>query len=215
MTFDDEQQRVHRDVWQLIPWWVNGTASADDRRLGERHLQDCADCREEYALQSRIRAGLIDDGGATGDAQAAFARLLTRIDAEPQDVAESGRSSRPSAERWLPGLVAAVVVQAVGLVALATFALHRAPASPPYATLSATEVGRVEATIRLVPAPTLTIGALHDLLAQNGLRIVDGHAERPIYALAPTRPIDGAATLERLRIHAGILLAEPIVGDAR
>ena len=214
MTFDDDHQRVHREVWQLIPWWVNGTASADDRRACERHLQDCPDCRDEVDLQSRIRAGLADDGAPLGHAQAAFARLLERIDAEPPTIAPSARPSRSPAERWWPGLVAAVVVQAVGLVALAAFALHRTPAAPAYATLSVDEAERPGATIRLVPARTLTIGALHDLLAQNGLRIVDGQRDRPIYALSPTRPIDATATLARLRAHADILLAEPIVDDA-
>jgi hypothetical protein len=62
VTFDDEQQHLHREVWQLIPWLVNGTASADEHSLGERHLQGCGDCRDEFALQSRIRAGLDIDG---------------------------------------------------------------------------------------------------------------------------------------------------------
>jgi hypothetical protein len=215
VTFDDEQQHLHREVWQLIPWLVNGTASADEHSLGERHLQGCGDCRDEFALQSRIRAGLDSDAAAVGDSQAAFARLLERIDAEPYAIAGPERSTRRTAERWLPGLVAAVVVQAVGLVAIAAFALQRAPAAPPYTTLSEAAAPRAAATIRLVPAPTQTVGELHAMLAQNALRIVDGEAERPIYALAPTRVIDTAATLERLRARADVLLAEPIAGDAR
>lgn len=215
MSIDDERERIHREVWSLIPWWINGTASDDARRLCERHLPECADCRDEHALQSRIHAGLVDDAAATSDAHAAFARLLGRIDAEPQAVADTGRLPRSATERWLPALVAAVVVQAVGLVALAAISVHRAPATPAYTTLSATEASHAEATIRLVPAPTLSIGALHDLLAQNGLRIIDGSAERPIYSLAATRPINRGTTLERLRAHPGILLAEPIPGDAR
>lgn len=215
MTFDDEQQHLHREVWQLIPWLVNGTASADEHSLGERHLQGCGDCRDEFALQSRIRAGLDSDSTAVGDPHAAFARLLERIDAEPYALAGPERSTRRPAERWLPGLIAAVVVQAVGLVAIAAFALQRAPAAAPYTTLSEAAAPRAAATIRLVPAPTQTVGELHAMLVQNALRIVDGEAERPIYALAPTRVIDTAATLERLRARADVLLAEPIVGDAR
>ena len=227
---NDEQMRVHREIWQLIPWLVNDSAGADERQRGEQHLRSCADCRDEFAMQARIRAVLEDEPVPVGDPRAALGRLLARLDDEPampaDDIAAGPArvaSRTLPAERWMPGLIAAVVVQAVGLVALAAFALQRygpggptpADAAPRYETLSNTAQTPVAASIRLVPAPNLTVGVLQSLLAENGLRIVEGSEDRAIYALAPTRDLDLDATLARLRAHPDVLLAEPIAGSDR
>ncbi len=227
---NDALSQVHREIWQLIPWLVNDSASADERARGERHLRECADCRDEFAMQLRIRSAL-DDGPATADdAHSAFARLLTRIDAESAlpAAAEAQRPAARSAtlgERWLPGLLAAVVVQAIGLVALAAFAMQQSqplapqsgPSAAPYATLSRASPVPSAAVIRLVPATDLTLGALQAMLVEHGLRIVDASADGAILGLAPTRSLDVAATVVRLRARADVLLAEPIraPNDAR
>ncbi|MBN8483129.1 MAG: zf-HC2 domain-containing protein [Xanthomonadales bacterium] len=216
---NDEQQRLHREVWQAIPWLVNGTLDDDERQRASSHLAACADCRDELELQTAICRGLSADMPAAADANAAaaFARLLERIDADADAGVGRAPMRRSIAERWLPGLVAAVVVQAIGLTALGAFILIRAPAAPApeYTTLSAPAAPVDGATIRFVPAPELSVGALQALLAEHGLRIVEGNAERPIYALAPTRPIDLEVTLARLRARADVRLAEPIAADAR
>lgn len=214
---NDEQRRLHREVWQAIPWLVNGTAGIEERRLAEAHLSTCADCRDELELQTAICRGLDADmpAPAGADPAAAFARLLERIEAEGDAGFDRAPPRRRIAERWLPGLVAAVVVQAIGLAVLGAYILARAPTAPApeYATLATPEPRDAHALIRLVPAPELGVGALQALLAEHGLRIVDGNAERPIYALAPTREIDLEATLASLRARAGVRLAEPIVDD--
>jgi len=232
---NDDDARLHRDIWQLIPWVVNGTAAAADQRAVEDHLRDCADCRAEFALQSQLHKGMQDTPAPINDPAGAFARLLTRIDGDLSGAGDSAAVVGPDrplraragrfaiAERWLPGLVAAVVVQAIGLVAMAGFVMQRSSAPMPdgasaYQTLSRPAVPSVTATIRFVPAPTLTLGALQQLLSEAGLRIVDGSEDSAIYALAPTRDpalnADVAATLAHLRAQPGVLLAEPIATPA-
>ncbi|HNR91495.1 MAG TPA: zf-HC2 domain-containing protein, partial [Dokdonella sp.] len=77
---DDPGQR-HREVWQLIPWLVNGTASAAERQRAAEHIAGCADCRDEVALQEQIRDGFAAAGiGSTQAAQTAFAGLAARLD---------------------------------------------------------------------------------------------------------------------------------------
>ncbi len=220
---NDEPSHVHSEVWQLIPWLVNETASADERARGERHLRECADCRDEFALQARIRSALDDAPAAADGTHPALARLLARIDAEPALPAAGAvppSTARPAtlAERWLPGLIAAVVVQAIGLVALAAFAMQQSRPPAPrsgdtgahFETLSAASPVPATAAIRLVASTGLTLGALQALLVEHGLRIVDASADGTILALAPTRDIDVAATVARLRARSEVLLAEPI-----
>ena len=202
----------HRQTWDLIPWLVNGTASAADRAQAESHLAVCADCRDEYAFQSRLRAGLGIDARADTACEAGLAHLLSRIDAE-----ESGRSidARPrTTQKWLlRSLAAAVVLQAIGLAAL-LWPMHSAPL-PAYRTLSATPASPVSAVVRLVPSPELSLGRLQRILGENGLRIVEANDGATILALAPAvdrsapaAPID--AVIEQLRRTPGVLLAEPI-----
>ena len=193
---NDEQLRIHREIWQLIPWLVNQSAGAGERQRAESHLRICTDCSDEFSLQTRICAGIEDQHVQIGDAHAAFGRLLARLDGDPASLsddhaASAARGARTmSAERWMRGLVAAVVVQAVGLVALAAFALQRPEPSAPaatdaparYETLSSTSATPVAASIRLVPAATLTVGALQALPFENGLRIVSGSEDNAIYA---------------------------------
>lgn len=228
---NDDDARLHREIWQLIPWVVNGSAAAADTRAVDDHLRNCADCRDEFALQSRLHSGMQDAPASIHDPVDAFARLLTRIDrdltatgdssgvAVPEQPMRVGAGRFAFAERWLPALVAAVVVQAIGLVAMAGFVMQRAPApvfdgTSAYQTLSRPAVSSAAATIRFVPAPTLTLGALQNLLSEAGLRIVDGSEDSAIYALAPTRDravnADVPSTLAQLRAHPGVLLAEPI-----
>jgi len=73
----------HQTAWELIPWYVNGTLEAAERRLVERHLEGCSECRAEVELCR----GLIDAGGRAEDLAPAphpaqLDRLVERIVAE-------------------------------------------------------------------------------------------------------------------------------------
>ncbi|HEY6939850.1 zf-HC2 domain-containing protein [Dokdonella sp.] len=198
----------HRRTWDLIPWLINGTASAADRSLAEAHLAACTDCRDEYAFQSRVHAGLDVDTRVVGEVRPAFDRLLARIDAEQ---AIDAGPARP--RHLLRALAATVAIQAIGLVALATWAIerHRADDAPAYRTLSAPETLPARASLRFVPSPELSVGQLQRLLGERGLRIVGTNDGGTIYTLAPVAP--GRAdpdVVARLRAAPGVLLVEPI-----
>ena len=44
----------HRDIWELLPWLVNGRLGKADCRRVEAHLRDCSACREECLAQRQI-----------------------------------------------------------------------------------------------------------------------------------------------------------------
>lgn len=227
------QDRSHSRVWDLIPMAINGTAPADELAFIEAHLRDCADCRDEYAFQLRLHAGLQgSDAVDAGEAAPALQRLFERIDGEdrlappaPRDVVPPARRvrARRSRSRQVRWLGAAVAAQAFALALLGASLLDRpSPATPPtaagaYETLSS-EVRPGAATIRLVPAPTLPLAELQTLLSDNGLRVVAVNADGTIYSLAPAAEsateATQAETLARLRARPGVLLAEPVGGPA-
>lgn len=222
----DTSTHLHRRLWELIPWVVNGSAAAGERQAVEEHLHTCADCRDEYAFHRCLQAGIAMEPPGASDipAQPGLQRLLARIDADPDRgaVPIDAPRQREARRRGFGGraLIAAVVVQAVGLALLATVLWQRehGDADARYETLSRAAEWPSPATIRLVPAPTLTLGELQALLADAGLHIVESNPGGSIYGLAPDADAPAASStagaIERLRSRPGILLVEPIAAPA-
>lgn len=235
----DEPTSTHRRAWDAIPWVANGSAAEPLREFVEAHVAACDDCRQELAFQRQLRAGFGVETVSAHDAEPGLQRLWARIDAGPATEAPAPvlpgpmpaplpvthrPTNRPAANltRWL---VAAVVVQAIGLVGM--LAVRQPPASNPpaaYETLSLAPAARSAATLRFVPAPSLSMAELQTLLARSGTRIVETSADGGIFGLAPATP-DATETdaparsratsraLAELRAARGVLLVEPI--DAR
>lgn len=209
------QTSGHRQTWDMIPWLVNGSISALDRAQAEAHLAVCVDCRDELAFQSRLHAGLALGGGPpVPSCDAGLAKLMARIDG---DEAQSGAGSGPPAQtppKWLfRSLAAAVVLQAIGILAL--LRPWQDAAYPAYRTLSATGATPADAIVRFVPSPELPLAQLQHLLETHGLRIVDANESATIFALAPVPGRAGQeaaidVTIAELRRTPGVLLVEPI-----
>ncbi len=209
----------HRRAWDTIPWVVAGSASADDAAWLEQHLAQCDACREEQVFQQSLHHAMRQRPLPATDTEAGLQRLMARIDgaggAADAFAAASATATDPQpAQRrasWLlRGLVAAVVVQAVGL-ATATFALwERGHDGAAYRTYSTPATSR-PASLRLVPAPGMDMGTLRALLAAQGLEIVDAAADGSSLGLvvADGRAETLAQALAALRAHPGVRLAEP------
>jgi hypothetical protein len=231
----NDEPNAHCRTWDLIPWVINGTATPAQRERVEQHLRDCADCRNEFALQQQFRDGLRADADAAHDPRPALQRLLTRLDAELPATADAfpaldGPSPFPArprvaAARWTLWLAAAVIVQAIGLALLGGFMLGRpdgvAPTAggPVYRTLSR-DGAQTAAAIRLVVAPDTTMVRLRSLLGRSQLRIVESTTDNVAFGLAPQDPaLAGNAdfvgdAIARLRSEPGVVLVEPIAGAA-
>ncbi|CAN5334690.1 hypothetical protein BH11PSE10_BH11PSE10_18040 [soil metagenome] len=237
-------QSPHRLAWDLIPWVVNGSASEDERRSVEAHRLQCADCRDEFEFQQRLFDGMAGPrpgadaappqdlpdaeqalqrfwGGvapaplaahmSTHTATHTAAHLTVQLAAQLAANKPLGRWSQP---RWQRALIAAVVVQALGLAAaLGYIGLGAGQDGRPaaYEVLSepaAAAPGR--ASIRLVPAPGLQMGELRALLARSDLHVVQASVDAAYLglALAPGARFSAAQALQRLRAEPGVLLAE-------
>lgn len=217
MNHSNESIMRHQQTWELLPWFVNGTASTEERRLVETHLEQCEDCRVELALQRRLHTAMTQELAAAPDPDLGLERLWQRIDsASAGDEAEKPQASAEPRRRkplFRHALAAMVVLQAGVLAALgAQFLMphQAAETSAAYTTLSSPEAGAPRATIRIVPAADMRAGELGSLLRQLDLQIVAGPTEAGVYSLAPrSAHTDTAAQLARLRASAGIRFAEP------
>lgn len=197
----DTTQLGHRHAWELIPWVVNGRASDEERTLVETHVRECADCRGELAFQREIQHGMLQTPEPSLDARAGLDQLFKRIDAAETSAPVAARTT--NVVRWL---VAAVVVEAVGLATLSTGFL----VSAPYQTLSSPAPSAARASLRAVFAPQLPQSELQALLQRNGLQIVAGPSEAGAYALAMTTNASTESALAALRADPRVIFAEPV-----
>ena len=220
----DVSSLQHRQAWDLIPWVINGTASEPERRTVEEHLQNCADCRQELQFQQRLQRTVAHEGTVEADTHSSWERLRERLDADSASSAaerSTSRRARHSERTWMPWVMAAMLIQGVGLGVLGTALWSRAPsgtlnASAPsavYRTLSATQPAVPLATVRVVFAPSMTLEELHAVLANARLQVVSGPSDADVWSLAPAGESTRAATdtaVRALRSSSNVRFAEPI-----
>ena len=65
---EDHGERSHQRVWELLPWYVNGTLAQPERERVESHLASCRRCEEEVRTCRRTAAEIAGAGerGAAG-----------------------------------------------------------------------------------------------------------------------------------------------------
>jgi hypothetical protein len=214
----NNQVQSHRQIWEMLPWALNGSASEEETLAVHEHLRQCADCRQAWAFEQRLHDALSRSRPTASDADEGWLRLSARIDG----AAGTGLFARmrPSATMQVRWLAAAVIVEALALGVIVTSTwLNRADRPPTglYQTLSQPDAVRAAPTIRAVLAPEMTLDQFRDLLGEAHLQVVAGPGEAGVWSLAPAADANVVATesaLRELRSSAQVRFAEPIGGAA-
>lgn len=218
----DNRQILHRQCWELLPWLLNGSLDEAESQRVREHIDECSQCAREYESQARLRQLIQREESVLYTPHASLRKLLERIDAEDvkkevsaADPAQQPRTAAPRRSRWL---AAAVVVQAVGLIAMATilsWKVNEVREAPRYSTLtSAPAVLPHGPAARVVFVPSMSLEQLGDLLRTYGAQIIAGPSEAGVYTLAfPAARDQGevAAIIVKLRSDPQVRFAEPAV----
>ena len=208
----------HREVAELLPWYVNGTLAGRDFAVVASHLSDCPVCRDEVAQCQALAAAIQSAPDAAGaPAAGRLERVLATIDlleAEQQHTerrtwsraVESLRDlfqRTPGPMRWALVAQAALLVMLVGLAAGPGVLSPRAP----YQTLADSGRGQLgQGQIHIVFAEDITERELRTLLGRIQGKIVDGPSAIGVYTVEV-----GASTADDLRLIVAILRADPKV----
>ncbi|MGH8567534.1 MAG: anti-sigma factor family protein [Gammaproteobacteria bacterium] len=214
----------HREVLELLPWYVNDTLDAVERQKVESHLALCLGCQTEVARwQTLAKAVQATDDNVWHPSSDHLAHILGRIDKlDPHRVPRK----RPSfIQRWWSWLgevghtprwaVFAPIVVACGLAVAALWPAP-SPLPPSYETLSDGPIlPRVEPTlVRLVFADTITERQMRTLLTNIGASIVQGPSAMGTYTVAlPLAATDRARLTDlvtALRTNPNVRLVEPV-----
>lgn len=220
----------HRKVWELLPWYVNGTLSAPETAEVEKHLATCAACQQEVsrcrAMAAAVRAQPEDTWSPSPQH---LAQVLTRIDTI------EARPMRRWADRWGYHLKPlrwleetprparwALALQGAFILVLGSALLWPTASLPPpmlYRTLSSEPkpVSADRVPLRLVFAEDITERELRALLLPLGATIVQGPSPIGVYTveipLAEATSERLPPMLKRLRAHPKVSLAEPVSSE--
>lgn len=197
--FRPSRARSHRACSRLLPWYVNRTLEADERRAVEEHLADCADCRAEVEALVELEGGVRSAPAPELDPAAGLARVLDRIDAAP----------RPAATvHWV------LAAQAAAILVLASLLIwQRGPSEDAaFHTLSSPEsaLPTGEDLLRVVFTEDATELELRRLLLESGCEIVAGPTTAGAYTLRSRDQPVSEELIARLRQDERVRLVEPV-----
>jgi anti-sigma factor RsiW len=219
MTSGDQDHAPCREVSELLPWYVNGTISEDERQRVGAHLMQCANCRRELAQDRLVYRGMNTETAVEYMPAASLKRLQSRLDAveaaAPVDVPTEKPDRRPM--QWQGLLVASIAMMAVAMGLLVSnqwMQLRARTLAPKYHTVTSPMPRAPGEVIRAVFSPSITLAEVQAILDHAGLRIVSGPTEAGVYSLAPNSKRSVSASLEILRSNAKIRFAESIESTA-
>lgn len=193
----------------ILPWYVNGTASAEDRALAQAHLQSCASCGERLRSEQALVRHMRDPAGLpppdSGDSWQRFERTLGEsIQADPR----AAGSSRIL--RWAVGAQAAALVVLSVLLAQALWNQKRS--APEFHTVTSTQPAPAAFTLRLAAAPGVSPQSIARIAREHGLRVVGGPSALGVYTVQLDPDALRPQILDRLRSLPELQLVEQVGG---
>ena len=204
----------HEEIAALIPWYVNETLGDAARARLEEHMLVCARCREDLALEQRIRAGMSVDGPIEFMPAASLNRLRGMLDKESLAAAQGVLQPPPRRARHWQWLVAASFAGAIATAGLLTaghwLTNSSSRGAPLYHTVTDSAPHQRDEVVRAVFAPTITLVELQALLDEAQLRIISGPTEAGVYSLAAKSNLPISTSLALLRRHRTVRFAESV-----
>jgi hypothetical protein len=216
----------HEEVFELFPWYLNGTIAETERQKVDEHVSVCATCRDQLARERDIYRAMSAESSLEY-IPASFSRLQARLDAlsadksaapaVPQSASRHGMPPRHSAMPWPRLAAASIAILVLGLLSLVSadrWVQIRALPSE-YRTVTTSAPRAPDEVIRAVFSPGITLAELQAILDEAQLRIISGPTEAGVYSLAANSSRPVTVSLSLLRRHASVRFAESTHIDPR
>jgi anti-sigma factor RsiW len=226
---DTSQLSEHQEIWEILPWYENGTLDDRERASVESHLMTCAACQAELArchdLAVAVRAAAADGWEPSAEH---FARVLARLDATTASATPRRGwwdTVRAQYERFgemlhcTPPLIRwTLVTQSAFTLVLVGMLVWQTAWAPEhfYRTLSSSsdQTTQKRVQIHVVFADDMAEKDLRALLAEVRGTIVAGPSPFGVYtvavALSGDVPAPADIALTTLRAHPKVRLAEAL-----
>jgi hypothetical protein len=69
----------HRQIFLLLPWYVNKSLEQDELQLVESHLRNCIVCRRELVVLRKLASAVKQSSDLDAAAEASFAKLREKL----------------------------------------------------------------------------------------------------------------------------------------
>lgn len=209
-----DEVMAHEQARELLPWLVNGSLGADERRLVDAHARSCVVCRRELAELQELGASIAADSDPAGIPEPDMRRINARIDALLDE-----QSAVQRLREWLhdsPGRPWRLAFAAQSALLALLLAVFLWPQPAVFTTLTTPQALPEGDYLRVVFDPALDAAARARLLDDLALAIVDGPSERGVATLRVTSDAggqDAAALAAALLDRRGVLFAQPVASD--
>lgn len=203
---DHRHSDEHRELRELLPWYVTGQLDAAEAARVEAHLDECAECEAEIRFEERLEAEV---ARLPLDVEQGWARMRQRLaeDRPGRRVAHAITARAPMLG-W--GVAAAMMLS---IAVMMSPALRPTAAPDAYHALGAAPAAAA-GNVVVIFRPDTTERQMREALRASNARLVDGPTQADAYVLQipAARREAGLATL---RARRDIVLAQPIDGAAR
>jgi hypothetical protein len=218
-----QRSSVHDEAWLLLPWLANGRLSSEQLVWVEEHVQSCAKCAEDLAVQQRLCEAFTVPDRVTYAPGPSFRKLLDKLDSpsleesektEPRVRARAGTSRLRQAWWRPPGFAwAASFILMVGMTAMIATAYRWS--QPAYVTHSDSAVAAVAAAhpsvLHISFDRGVTVGEAGEVLRINGAQMIDGPDAIGVVGITPAKGADSLQDLAaRMRSDPRVRWVEPI-----
>ncbi|HEY2679258.1 MAG TPA: zf-HC2 domain-containing protein [Steroidobacteraceae bacterium] len=199
----------HREICELLPWYVNGTLDELARHRVDAHLVLCPVCRDELTVERRVFAKIDGETAIDYMPGPSLKRLNARLNTLQNNAGlPLAQPRNPTPWHVLAAASVAAVTVTIGVLLIDRWVQFRAPVQPAYRTVTNSAPRPRDEVIRAVFAPSVTLVELQALLDEAQLRIVSGPSEAGVYSLASNSDKPVRASLEQLRRHSTVRFAE-------
>jgi len=212
-------------ILELLPWYINGRLSAEDRAKVNHHLQHCVQCTAELNVHQHIQAAITAPVTVEIAPQPSFNKLWDKITAA-EDAELSGKDNDQSSfksllqdfipdtrewlrRHWMPIVISAQAAAIIALISLLVF--QHQPSSDGNAayrtvTSSTTANGVV---IHVVFDDAIRLADIKDILLRSNLQVSSGPTAAGVYSLTPVNAeTNTQLTVKTLRDDPRVRFAE-------
>lgn len=198
----------HDRAEELLPWYATGRLDQSEREQVEAHLADCAECRQQLALERRL---VREFRAFSPQIESGWTRLRDRIAVPVSEPTRPRRSvGQVGAELWAAFTRPIVVALAAAQVAFLTFAsgLMLWLSQPAYHALGSAPAP-VSANMIVMFRADATVHDVGTALRAAGGSLVGGPTSTGAY-LVHVAPAQRPSAIASLQSNRDVQLAQPI-----
>ena len=199
-------------VWELIPWYVNGTLGVQEAQMVERKRDSDPEFAAELEHQLAVAAGvrMLTEPEVEQAEARSWDSLRARIEAE--EGARSPAQQRSWWAGWLPDLQGGYAMAGLACVALllgVVFLGQTGPGSDQGFQTLTSDPQSGGMVIKIQPAADLDRAVLERLLSENGLKLIGDPSSAGVYRAEIAEGADPQAVADILMGTPEILFAAP------